>query len=123
MKSRTILICGAIFAALAVIFGAFGAHALKTQLSPEMLQVYKTGVEYHFYHAIGLILIGLTGFQYPSKRITRAGILISAGIVLFSGSLYLLAVSGIKILGIITPVGGILFVAGWILFAAGILKH
>jgi len=106
--------------ALAVILGAFGAHALKSQLSVEMLQVYKTGVEYQFYHSMGLLLIGLIGIQIDSKWIRWSGILIIAGIILFSGSLYALSISGIKILGAITPFGGISMVAGWICLAIGI---
>lgn len=108
--------------ALGVLLGAFGAHALKTQLTPEMLLVYKTGVEYQFYHAIGLLLIGLIGFQIESKWINRSAILISIGIILFSGSLYFLSLSGIKMIGAITPIGGLSFVAGWIFLAIGIRK-
>lgn len=106
--------------ALAVLLGAFGAHALKTSLSPEMMQVYKTGVEYQFYHALGLLLIGLIGFQVNSKYIKWSGILIGIGIILFSGSLYILSVSGIKWIGAITPIGGLSFVAGWIFLAVAI---
>jgi len=123
MNTRKILILGAVFMALGVLLGAFGAHALKTQLSPEMLQVYKTGVEYQFYHALGLLIIGLIGFQINSKWIRRSGILLTSGIILFSGSLYVLSISGIKMLGAITPVGGLSFVAGWICLLIGIVKH
>ena len=108
--------------ALGVLFGAFGAHALKKILSPEMLVVYKTGVEYQFYHALGLLLIGLIGFRIESKWLRWSGILLIGGIVIFSGSLYALSISGIKILGAITPIGGLAFVAGWICLAIGILK-
>ena len=109
--------------ALGVLLGAFGAHALKNILSPEMLAVYKTGVEYQFYHALGLLLIGLMGFQVKSKYIRWSGLLITIGIILFSGSLYALSVSGIKVLGAITPIGGISFVAGWIFLAIAIIKQ
>ncbi|MDP2336641.1 MAG: DUF423 domain-containing protein [Bacteroidota bacterium] len=122
MKNQTILISGAVFMALAVILGAFGAHALKTRLSPEMMQVYHTAVEYQFYHALGLLLIGLIGFQMESKWLKRSGILIGMGIILFSGSLYVLSLTGIKAIGVITPVGGLSFVAGWIFLATGLLK-
>lgn len=108
--------------ALGVLFGAFGAHALKSSLSPEMLAVYKTGVEYQFYHALGLLLIGLIGFRIESKWINWSGMLLILGIIIFSGSLYALSISGIKILGAITPIGGLAFVAGWICLAIGILK-
>ncbi len=123
MKNRNILLAGAVFMALAVSLGAFGAHALKSVLSPEMLTIYHTGVEYQFYHALGLLIIGVIGFQIKSKLIGWAGILLTAGIILFSGSLYVLALSGIKGLGAITPIGGISFVAGWIILAIGIVKH
>ena len=123
MKSKPILVAGAAFMALAVLFGAFGAHALKTELSSEMMQVYKTGVEYQFYHALGLLLIGLIGFQINSKWLRWSGFLIVAGIILFSGSLYALSISGIKIFGAITPIGGLSFVAGWACLAAAIWKH
>lgn len=123
MNNRNILLAGAIFMSLTVLVGAFGAHALKNSLSPEMLAVYKTGVEYQFYHALGLLLIGLIGFQIDSKWLRWSGILLIAGIILFSGSLYALSISGIKTLGAITPIGGLSFVAGWICLAAGITKH
>ncbi|MDP3180280.1 MAG: DUF423 domain-containing protein [Bacteroidota bacterium] len=106
--------------ALAVLLGAFGAHALKKVLSPDMLAVYKTGIEYQFYHSLGLLLIGLIGFQIDSKWLRWSGILLIAGIILFSGSLYALSISGIKVLGAITPIGGLSFVAGWICLAIAV---
>ena len=123
MKNRTILLAGAIFMALAVLLGAFGAHALKKVLSPDMLAIYKTGVEYQFYHALGLLLIGVIGFHIRSKYIQWAGLFISIGIIIFSGSLYVLTLSGIKALGAITPIGGLSFVAGWIFLAITIWKR
>lgn len=108
--------------ALGVLIGAFGAHALKAQLSPDMMQVYKTGVEYQFYHALGLLIIGLIGFHIHSRWLLRAGILIIFGIILFSGSLYALSITGIKLIGIITPFGGISFVLGWIFLVIGLVK-
>jgi len=123
MKNQTILILGAVFMALGVLLGAFGAHALKPILSPEMLAVYKTGVEYQFYHAIGLLLIGVIGFQVKSKYLQWSGLFITIGIILFSGSLYVLTLSGIKAIGAITPIGGLSFVAGWIFLAIAIIKR
>lgn len=120
MKNKRILVIGASFMALAVLLGAFGAHALKKVLSPDMLAVYKTGVEYQFYHSLGLLLIGLIGFQIDSKWLRWSGILLIAGIILFSGSLYALSISGIKVLGAITPIGGLSFVAGWICLAIAV---
>jgi uncharacterized membrane protein YgdD (TMEM256/DUF423 family) len=123
MKYQTILLAGAIFMALGVLLGAFGAHALKKILTPEMLAIYKTGVEYQFYHSLGLLVVGSIGFHIESKWLSWSGILLIAGIVIFSGSLYALSISGIKILGAITPVGGLSFVAGWICLGIGIAKH
>jgi uncharacterized membrane protein YgdD (TMEM256/DUF423 family) len=122
MKNQNILIAGAIFMALAVALGAFGAHALKKVLTPEMLTIYHTGVEYQFYHALGLLLVGLIGFHIKSKYIGWAGFLLIVGIILFSGSLYVLALSGIKSLGAITPLGGLSFITGWICLAVAIAK-
>lgn len=100
---------------LAVALGAFGAHALKTRLTPEMLAVWRTGVEYQFYHALALLLLGVLVRQAPSGTLDLAGACFAAGIVLFSGSLYALALSDLRILGAITPFGGLLFLAGWLL--------
>lgn len=122
MKQRTILITGAVFMALAVISGAFGAHALKKVLTPEMLAIYHTGVEYQFYHALGLLIIGLTGFHIKSKYLSWAGLLLTIGIVIFSGSLYVLTLSGIKALGAITPLGGVSFIAGWICLVIALVR-
>ncbi|OFX59991.1 MAG: hypothetical protein A2066_06890 [Bacteroidetes bacterium GWB2_41_8] len=123
MENRNILLAGAVFMALGVLLGAFGAHALKKILSPEMLAVYNTGVEYQFYHALGLLLVGLIGFRNESKWIRWSGIALFTGIVLFSGSLYFLAFTGIKVLGAITPFGGISFVAGWVCLGIALYKH
>lgn len=120
---KKILIAGATLMVLAVLLGAFGAHALKKSLSPEMLAVYTTGVEYQFYHALGLLLIGLIAFHVHSKWLNWSGMLLVSGIILFSGSLYALSITGIKTLGAITPIGGLSFVAGWICLAMGIWKN
>jgi len=108
---KTILMIASVLLALAVSLGAFGAHGLKSQLSSDLMQTYKTGVEYHFYHALGLLLIGILAVSYPSELMKWSAILILTGIILFSGSLYALAISGIKWLGAITPVGGLSFIA------------
>lgn len=100
---------------LAVALGAFGAHALKTRLTPEMLAVWRTGVDYQFYHALALLLLGMLARQTPSGMLDLAGGCFAAGIVLFSGSLYALALSEVRVLGAITPFGGLLFLAGWLL--------
>ena len=108
---------GAVLAALAVIIGAFAAHALKGRLDEYALGVFRTGVEYHFYHALGIILIGAIMLIKPATLLTWAAATMLVGIVLFSGSLYALALSGVRILGAITPLGGLLFISGWVLLA------
>jgi len=120
--AKTILMTASALLALAVALGAFGAHGLKSQLSSDMLQPFKTGVDYHFYHALGLLLIGILAVSFPSDLIKWSAILLTAGIVLFSGSLYALAISGIKWLGAITPFGGISFIAGWVLLFLAVWK-
>ena len=120
--SKTILMTASILLALAVAIGAFGAHGLKQHISGEMLQTYKTGVEYHFYHALGLLLIGVLTISFPSELLKWSAIFLVAGIVLFSGSLYVLAISGIKWIGAITPVGGLGFIAGWVLLFFAVWK-
>lgn len=110
--------------ALAVLLGAFGAHSLKKILSGEMLAIYETGVTYHFYHAIGLLVIGIAARYLPgSTLLSWSGWLMLAGIVLFSGSLYLLSISGTRWLGAVTPVGGLCFIAAWIVFAVTVWKN
>lgn len=123
MKNKQILFAGVAFMALGVLMGAFGAHALKAHLSPEMMQVYKIGVEYQFYHALGLLLIGLIGFQTNSKYLRWSALSLEIGIILFSGSLYAISISGVKALGAITPIGGLALVAGWIFLAMAIWKR
>jgi len=120
--SRSILLIAALLLALAVILGAFGAHALKERLTADMMQVYETGVKYHFYHALGLLLVGVLAIQMPSTLMNWSAICLIAGIVIFSGSLYVLAITGIKWLGAITPIGGLSFIAGWVLLALAVWK-
>ena len=110
------LLLSAVSALLAVTMGAFGAHALKAVLSIEMLAVYKTAVTYQMWHALGLGIIALLRQQNPDERIIiYAGWLMFAGIILFSGSLYILSLSGVKWLGMITPIGGLCFLSAWLL--------
>lgn len=109
--------------ALAVMLGAFGAHGLKKMLSDEMLATFETGVTYHFYHAIGLLILGLAAhYLADSTMLKWSGWLMIAGILIFSGSLYILAISGMRWLGAITPIGGLCFIASWILFAIAVWK-
>ncbi len=100
---------GSGFMFLAVGLGAFGAHALKTRLTPDMLAIFETGVRYQVYHALALLL--LAAVRGPSK----AGWCFTAGIVLFSGSLYILALTGVRKWGAVTPIGGVLFLIGWLI--------
>ncbi|MBK8062739.1 MAG: DUF423 domain-containing protein [Betaproteobacteria bacterium] len=112
--AKLFLALGGAAALLAVALGAFGAHGLKSRLPVDMLAVYQTGVQYHFYHALGLVLIGLAVLHLPDSAALRtAGWLMAAGILLFSGSLYALALSGERWLGAVTPIGGLAFLLGW----------
>ena len=99
--------------------GAFGAHALRSRLTPEMMQVFETGVRYHFYHSLGLFVVGWLAETHPSPWITGAGLAFALGVLVFSGSLYILSLTGVKWLGAITPLGGLAFLVGWLLLAVG----
>jgi len=121
--AKLFLSAGGLAALAAVALGAFGAHALKNRLSAEMLAVWHTGVEYHIYHALGLLAVGLLAQQLPGSVLLRwSGWAMLAGIVLFSGSLYALALSGERWLGAITPVGGVAFLVAWALLVAAVLR-
>ena len=113
---------GAFSAAVAVTLGAFGAHGLKGQLTAAALETFQTGVSYQFYHSLGLILIGvILPANKPSAMLSAAGWLMLAGILLFSGSLYLLSTTGIRSIGIVTPFGGLSLIVAWLMLAFGIL--
>ena len=121
--SKFLISSGALSAALSVMLGAFAAHALKSRMPPETLAVFQTGVQYQFYHSLGLILIGIiVRLTDASVLLTIAGWLMLSGIILFSGSLYLFSFTGIRSLGLITPVGGTAFIMAWLLLAVGILR-
>lgn len=111
------LVLGAVNAFLSVAAGAFGAHALRARLPQDLQVIFETGARYHMYHALGLVAVGLLGLSRPSPLLSGAGWAMLVGIVLFSGSLYALALSGVRALGAITPLGGLGFLAGWLLFA------
>ena len=110
---RVFLALGAANALVAVAAGAFGAHALKARLAPDLLAVWDTGARYHLFHALGLVAVGLWLQLRPAPAVGAAGWLLQAGILLFSGSLYALALTGTRGLGAITPFGGLAFLAGW----------
>jgi uncharacterized membrane protein YgdD (TMEM256/DUF423 family) len=114
---RLWIVIGAVSAFISVAMGAFGAHALKARLTPDLLAVFETGARYQMYHALGLIAVGLLAAHRPSGLLTGAGGAMALGTLLFSGSLYALALSGVRALGAITPLGGTSFLVGWVLFA------
>ncbi len=117
------LITGCIAAGLAVFIGAFGAHGLKDLLSEnQKITVFETGVKYQFYHAIAILIIGLITQFFDSNWFTKSYYCMILGIVFFSGSLYLLSILNINLLGIITPLGGLLFLVGWLFLILGIKK-
>lgn len=115
---RRWIVTGSVLALLSVALGAFGAHVLEASLSPDRLDTFKTGVHYHMIHAIGLLVIAALSDRLGiSGKLIWASRLLAAGIVLFSGSLYVLCLSGITLFGAITPLGGVCFLAGWLLLA------
>jgi len=121
--AKVLLAAGGLAALAAVALGAFGAHALKGRLTPEMLAVWHTAVEYHVFHALGLLAVGLVATQLPASALLKwSGWLMLAGIVLFSGSLYALALTGVRWLGAVTPAGGTAFLAAWALLVIAILR-
>ncbi len=119
---KIFLAAGSISAFLSVALGAFGAHMLKGRLEQDMLDVYQTGVQYQMMHSVGLILIALLTLKWETGLMEWSGWLMLLGIVLFSGSLYALSLSGIKPLGAITPLGGVSFLAAWLLLAIAAFK-
>ena len=122
-SSKWLLIFGSINMFLAVALGAFGAHALKASLPPDLMAVYHTGNQYHFYHALGLFAVAVAAAWFqPSRLFGLSGAFILAGIILFSGSLYMLSLTGQRWVGMITPFGGTAFMIGWLLLAAGVWK-
>ena len=110
-------------ALLAVALGAFGAHALKSRLDPAALQTFEVGVRYHFYHALGLFAVAWAAHSVGGRGVTVAGWLLVAGIAVFSGSLYLLALTGVRWLGAITPIGGMAFLVGWLVLAVSFWRR
>ena len=116
---RTFFVIGAVFGALGVAAGAFGAHALKARLAPEMLAVFETGVRYQLVHALGLLAVGWAAGRWTSGAVRAAGWMFVVGVFLFSGSLYAMCLTGVRVLGAITPIGGVAFIAGWLLLAWG----
>ncbi|SDH89924.1 Uncharacterized membrane protein YgdD, TMEM256/DUF423 family [Alteribacillus persepolensis] len=120
---KVFIILGALNAAAAVGFGAFGAHGLEGRLSERLMEVYQTAVQYHIMHALGLLAVGLVAaYAGATTSLSWSGWLLFFGIVVFSGSLYTMAFTGIGWLGAITPIGGTAFIAGWIMLVIAVLK-
>lgn len=123
MSARLALVAASLLMALAVALGAFGAHALRARVAPDMLAIWQTGVTYHAWHALALLALGLLLLHAPESAALRiAAWLFVAGIVLFAGSLYLLALGAPRVVGAITPLGGVALIAGWIVVAVGVWR-
>lgn len=126
---KLFLSTGALLGGIAVAFGAFGAHGLKKIVPPETVNTFQTGVQYQMYHALALITVAIIFEKFPNKLMSWAGICFCLGILLFSGSLYLLTILkatgkvGLEGVGIITPFGGLFFIAGWLLFFVGVMRN
>ncbi|MEP6657530.1 MAG: DUF423 domain-containing protein [Betaproteobacteria bacterium] len=125
MTPRSILFTAACLLFLAVAAGAFGAHALRTRLPPDLLAVFQTAAQYHFLHALGLLAIGILWLQWPDagRGLGWSALLLFAGIVLFSGSLYVLALTGVRAFGMVTPLGGLAMLAGWATLAFTVVRR
>ena len=125
---KILLVLGSILAGLGVVLGAFGAHKLKQIVPPETVASYQTGVQYQMYHAFALLIAGILSERLSSNLVNWAGVFFVLGIVLFSGSLYFLASLkamnrvGVSGIGIVTPIGGLMFIIGWILLMVAIIK-
>ena len=122
IMERFFAVAGAVAATVGVIVGAFGAHGLRGRLSPADLEIFETGVRYHMYHALGLFAVAWAASRWPSGATTLAGWLLIVGIVIFSGSLYTLVLTGQRWLGAVTPVGGLALIAGWSALAWATLR-
>ena len=113
---------GAVLSGLGVLIGAFGAHGLRDRVTADMLAVFETGVRYHLIHGLAVLAVAWAASRWPGAWIGAAGWLFVAGIVVFSGSLYVLAISGARWWGAVTPIGGVCFLAGWAALAVGALR-
>ncbi len=121
--TKFLLASGGVLATLAVLFGAFGAHAMEDRLSTEMIEIFNTGARYHFYHALGLLILGVASHFLPDTGWLRwSGYLMLAGVIIFSGSLYALALSDVRWLGAITPIGGTALIISWALFVVAVFQ-
>jgi uncharacterized membrane protein YgdD (TMEM256/DUF423 family) len=119
---RSFVLIGAILAAAAVAAGAFGAHALAARLTPDRLATWETAARYHMYHALALVLVGVIAERSPSPLLGTAGWLFVAGIAIFAGTVYALALGAPRWLGAVTPVGGLALIIGWLVLAAAVAR-
>ena len=115
-------VAGAVAGALGVAFGAFGAHALKSRVTEDLLAIFEIGVRYQMYHALALIGVAWAATRWPGHWINASGWLFLVGIVVFSGSLYLMTLTGMRWLGAITPIGGVCLILGWVALSAAVLR-
>lgn len=120
---RLFLIIAAFSGAVSVGAGAFGAHALRARLEPRLLEVFQTGAQYQMYHALAMVGVAWVASRWPGALSTASGWLFVAGTVLFSGSLYAMALTGVRALGAITPLGGVCFIAGWVTLAVAVMRE
>lgn len=118
-----VILAAAFFGFTAVLLGAFGAHGLKKSVSAEMLAIFETGVRYQLVHALALLALASLSQVLPSKTMTLASLFWGMGILIFSGSLYILVLSGVRKWGMVTPIGGLSFLTGWVILFAGALKR
>lgn len=122
MSARAWMVVAAAYGVVAVVLGAFGAHALRSRVTPDMLAVWHTAVEYQFFHLLALFGVALLMLLRPAPWQSAAALCFAVGILLFSGSLYALVLSGVRVLGAITPLGGLLFIAGWVALLVSLLR-
>jgi uncharacterized membrane protein YgdD (TMEM256/DUF423 family) len=123
MNSRFSLLAGSLLCFAAVAFGAFGAHAIKNLISSRYLEIFETGVRYHFLHAFALLFCGLYLKHFPRAKVFTPPLFFFVGILLFSGSLYILALTGNSTWGMVTPIGGVFFLMGWLSLSGDVWKH
>jgi uncharacterized membrane protein YgdD (TMEM256/DUF423 family) len=114
---RKVFALGSLLAGLGVMLGAFGAHALENRLPADLLAVFETGVRYQMYHAVGLMILAMAIHRWPDRRLVTPAWMLFAGTAVFSGTLVTLALTGLRWLGAVTPVGGVMLIAGWLLVA------
>jgi len=122
MKLKSLLLVSGVLSFLGIAFGAIGSHLLKSIIMPDLLIIYETGIRYQIYHSLAIILLSLLYLKISKSEFLLAGNLFVFGILFFSGSLYLLAITGIRKFGMITPIGGVLFLLGWIMMLKGVWK-